>query len=107
MPTELDALQAFRSSGTLFGPAKAANAGGVAVSGLEQSQNSLRLSWSHEEVDSKLRSIMKDIHEKCVQHGTRNEKVDYIDGANIAGFTKIAEAMGRCSRDEVIARAKH
>ncbi len=93
MPTELDAVHAFRDAGTLFGPAKAANAGGVAVSGLEQSQNALRLSWSHEEVDSKLQTIMKDIHEKCVEYGSNGEKVDYVDGANLAGFAKIAEAM--------------
>ncbi len=93
MPTELDAAYLFRESGTLFGPAKAANAGGVAVSGLEQSQNALRLSWSHEEVDSRLQTIMREIHEKCVEYGTQGERVDYIDGANLAGFVKIAEAM--------------
>ncbi len=93
MPTELDAAYAFREAGTLFGPAKAANAGGVAVSGLEQSQNALRLSWSHEEVDAKLQGIMESIHKKCVEYGTQGEKVDYIDGANLAGFAKIAEAM--------------
>lgn len=93
MPTELDAAYAFRAAGTLFGPAKAANAGGVAVSGLEQSQNALRLSWSHEEVDTRLQTIMKEIHGKCVEYGTKGEKVDYIDGANMAGFAKIAEAM--------------
>ncbi|MDF1843381.1 MAG: NADP-specific glutamate dehydrogenase [Rubripirellula sp.] len=93
MPTELDAAYAFRDAGTLFAPAKAANAGGVAVSGLEQSQNALRLSWSHEEVDTKLQTIMKDIHEKCVKFGQDGERVDYIDGANLAGFAKIADAM--------------
>lgn len=93
MPTELDAVYAFREAGTLFGPSKAANAGGVAVSGLEQSQNALRLSWSHEEVDGKLHQIMKDIHEKCVKYGTSGDKVDYIDGANLAGFIKIGDAM--------------
>ncbi len=93
MPTELDAAYAFREAGTLFGPAKAANAGGVAVSGLEQSQNALRLSWSHQEVDGKLHTIMKEIHEKCVKYGTNGDKVDYIDGANLAGFAKIADAM--------------
>ena len=93
MPTELDAAYAFREAGTLFGPAKAANAGGVAVSGLEQSQNALRLSWSHEEIDTKLKTIMRDIHAKCVDYGTQGDKVDYIDGANLAGFAKIAEAM--------------
>ncbi len=93
MPTELDAVHEFRDAGILFGPAKAANAGGVAVSGLEQSQNALRLSWSHEEVDTKLKTIMKDIHEKCVRYGTEGDKVDYVDGANLAGFAKIADAM--------------
>jgi glutamate dehydrogenase (NADP+) len=93
MPTELDAAYAFREHGTLFGPAKAANAGGVAVSGLEQSQNALRLSWSHEEIDTRLKTIMRDIHDKCVAHGTRGDHVDYIDGANLAGFAKIAAAM--------------
>ncbi|MFK8113416.1 MAG: NADP-specific glutamate dehydrogenase [Rubripirellula sp.] len=93
MPTELEGAYAFREAGTLFGPAKAANAGGVAVSGLEQSQNALRLSWSREEVDAKLQTIMKDIHEKCVQYGEADNKVDYIDGANLAGFAKIADAM--------------
>jgi len=83
--------------GVLFGPAKAANAGGVAVSGLEQSQNALRMSWSREEVNEKLLGIMKDIHEKCVEHGTTdslpNDNVDYVTGANIAGFIKVADAM--------------
>ena len=93
MPTELEGAYAFREAGTLFGPAKAANAGGVAVSGLEQSQNALRLSWSHEEVDTRLKTIMKEIHEKCVEYGGDGDKVDYIDGANLAGFAKIADAM--------------
>ena len=93
MPTELDAVEAFRNAGTLFGPAKAANAGGVAVSGLEQSQNALRLSWSREEVDSRLQEIMRQIHQKCVDYGTQGDRVDYVDGANLAGFAKIAEAM--------------
>ena len=93
MPSELPAIHAFQEAGILFGPAKAANAGGVAVSGLEQSQNALRLSWDREEVDSRLKTIMSDIHSKCVQHGTRDGKVDYVDGANIAGFIKVADAM--------------
>ncbi len=78
-------------------PAKAANAGGVAVSGLEQSQNALRISWSREEVDERLRTIMSDIHGKCVQYGTEygttNGTVDYVAGANIGGFVKVADAM--------------
>ncbi len=94
MPTTLEAVQAFRQTGILFGPAKAANAGGVAVSGLEQSQNALRLSWSRDEVDRKLQTIMDDIHAKCVLHGeTDDGAVDYVRGANIAGFIKVADAM--------------
>lgn len=94
MPTELDAARAFRDAGVLYGPAKAANAGGVAVSGLEQSQNALRLSWSREEVDEKLHTIMNSIHDKCVQHGGKDGgAVDYVDGANLAGFMKVADAM--------------
>ncbi len=94
MPTEPGGVHAFRDSGILYGPGKAANAGGVAVSGLEQSQNAVRLSWSREEVDSKLNKIMKDIHEKCVMHGTEKDgKVDYVKGSNLSGFIKVAEAM--------------
>ena len=97
MPTELDAMKHLMEGGVLFGPAKAANAGGVAVSGLEQSQNALRLSWTREEVNEKLLEIMKDIHAKCVEHGSNgklpNDNVDYVSGANIAGFIKVADAM--------------
>jgi glutamate dehydrogenase (NADP+) len=94
MPTEPGGIRAIRESGILYGPGKAANAGGVAVSGLEQSQNSLRLSWSREEVDSKLNRIMHDIHEKCVMHGKKDDgNVDYVKGANLSGFIKVAEAM--------------
>ena len=94
MPTELAAAHEFLNAGILYGPAKAANAGGVAVSGLEQSQNALRLSWSHEEVDTKLKTIMQDIHNKCVEFGSRpSAPVNYVDGANIAGFVKVADAM--------------
>jgi glutamate dehydrogenase (NADP+) len=94
MPTELDATKAFISAGILFGPGKAANAGGVAVSGLEQSQNSLRLSWTREEVDERLKGIMSNIHDKCVQYGTEdNGFINYVKGANIAGFVKVADAM--------------
>ena len=80
----------------LFGPAKAANAGGVAVSGLEQSQNALRISWSRDEVDQRLQTIMNDIHGKCVEYGDEygsDGVVDYVAGANIAGFVKVADAM--------------
>lgn len=97
MPTELEAIYELQKAGVLFGPAKAANAGGVAVSGLEQSQNALRLSWSREEVDEKLQEIMNNIHEKCVTYGTidgsENNAVNYVQGANIAGFIKVADAM--------------
>ena len=95
MPTELDAMQQFMTDGVLFGPAKAANAGGVAVSGLEQSQNAMRISWTKEEVNERLLNIMKDIHQKCVTHGPElsSGNVDYVTGANIAGFIKIADAM--------------
>lgn len=94
MPSDLDALHVFRNEGLLFAPAKAANAGGVAVSGLEQSQNSLRISWTHDEVDSKLRSIMRDIHERCARYGRKPDgSIDYVDGANIGGFVKVADAM--------------
>jgi glutamate dehydrogenase (NADP+) len=94
MPTMLDGVHAFLDAKILFGPAKAANAGGVAVSGLEQSQNALRLSWSHEEVDGRLQTIMIEIHEKCVAYGAESEEyVNYVRGANIAGFVKVADAM--------------
>ncbi len=93
MPTELNAVHAFLDAQVLFGPAKAANAGGVAVSGLEQSQNALRLSWSHEEVDSRLKEIMQDIHAKCVEHGENGKTVNYVKGANLGGFIKVADAM--------------
>ena len=93
MPSTLDAVHRFQEAGVLFGPAKAANAGGVAVSGLEQSQNAQRLSWSREEVDTRLQGIMRGIHEKCVTHGRNGDGVDYVKGANIGGFIKVADAM--------------
>ena len=94
MPTELAGVRAFQEAGVLFAPAKAANAGGVAVSGLEQSQNALRLSWSREEVDTRLQKIMKDIHESCLTNGEDVKGgVDYVKGANLAGFKKVASAM--------------
>jgi glutamate dehydrogenase (NADP+) len=94
MPTEADAMHAILEAGVLFGPGKAANAGGVAVSGLEQSQNALRLSWSREEIDSRLQGIMTDIHGRCTEYGTRKDgSVNYVAGANIAGFVKVADAM--------------
>jgi len=93
MPSDPDAVNAFQDSDILFGPGKAANAGGVATSGLEMSQNSMRLNWTREEVDGKLHQIMKDIHEACVEHGQENDSVNYVKGANIAGFIKVADAM--------------
>ncbi len=94
MPTALEGVHAFLEAGILFGPGKAANAGGVAVSGLEQSQNALRLSWDHEEVDGKLWEIMNEVHAKCVEFGEEeNGSVNYVRGANIAGFVKVADAM--------------
>jgi glutamate dehydrogenase (NADP+) len=94
MPCTLEAIHAFRQSRIRFGPAKAANAGGVAVSGLEQSQNAQRIAWSREEVESRLRDIMKNVHHQCLIHGdTADGYVDYVKGANIAGFVKVADAM--------------
>ncbi len=94
MPTTPEAIEVFQKAEILFAPGKASNAGGVATSGLEMSQNSLRLNWTREEVDQKLHRIMNDIHESCVQYGTQeNGYVDYVKGANIAGFVKIADAM--------------
>ncbi len=94
MPSTLDAVHAFLEAGVSFGPAKAANAGGVAVSGLEQSQNALRISWSREEVDRRLKEIMHTIHDKCAQYGDDgNGRINYVKGANIAGFVKVADAM--------------
>jgi glutamate dehydrogenase (NADP+) len=94
MPSTPEAVQVFQDAKILYAPGKAANAGGVSVSGLEMTQNSERLSWSAEEVDAKLRQIMASIHENCVKYGTREDGyVDYVKGANIAGFMKVAEAM--------------
>ncbi len=95
MPTELPGAHAFLTAGILYAPSKAANAGGVAVSGLEQSQNALRLSWTREEVDARLRDIMRKIHLQCVTWGsTQGEStIHYVRGANIAGFIKVADAM--------------
>jgi glutamate dehydrogenase (NADP+) len=93
MPSTLEAVDIFLGHKILFGPGKAANAGGVSVSGLEMSQNSLRLQWSNEEVDKRLHEIMKAIHNQCVRYGTREGFINYVDGANIAGFRKVAEAM--------------
>ncbi len=93
MPCEPNAIKIFKHNKILYAPGKASNAGGVAVSGLEMAQNSLRYSWSREEVDSKLKEIMKDIHNSCLIHGQEKDYVNYEKGANIAGFIKVADAM--------------
>lgn len=93
MPSTPEAIEVFHANKILFSPGKASNAGGVAVSGLEMSQNSLRLSWTREEVDQKLQDIMKDIHQKCVEYGKEGDYINYIKWANIAGFKKVADAM--------------
>ena len=93
MPSTPEAIAVFQEAKILFAPGKASNAGGVATSGLEMSQNSLRMNWTREEVDTKLKQIMKDIHSSCVEHGKDNNHVDYVKGANIAGFVKVADAM--------------
>jgi glutamate dehydrogenase (NADP+) len=94
MPTTLEAVRVFEDAGVLYAPGKASNAGGVATSGLEMSQNAMRLSWPREEVDQRLHGIMVGIHQACLQHGQRADgSVSYVDGANIAGFVKVADAM--------------
>ncbi|WP_313081347.1 NADP-specific glutamate dehydrogenase [Pulveribacter sp.] len=94
MPSTNEAAKAFEAAGVLYAPGKASNAGGVATSGLEMSQNSARLSWTRDEVDARLLQIMQGIHGACLQHGQRADgRVSYIDGANIAGFVKVADAM--------------
>ncbi len=94
MPTTPEGIEVFQKSDVLYAPGKASNAGGVAVSGLEMSQNSLRFNWTREEVDAKLHRIMDDIHASCVKYGIKEDgSVDYVQGANVAGFVKIADAM--------------
>lgn len=93
MPSTPEAVEIFLSAKILYAPGKASNAGGVAVSGLEMSQNSMRLSWTREEVDQRLHRIMKDIHATCVKYGYENNFVNYVKGANIGGFVKVADAM--------------
>ena len=93
MPSTPEAIEKFHEAKILFSPGKASNAGGVATSGLEMSQNSLRLSWTAEEVDEKLHNIMISIHKACVEYGTENGYTDYVKGANIAGFVKVADSM--------------
>ena len=93
MPSNPAAINRYIDAGILYGPGKAANAGGVAVSGLEMTQNAMRISWTREEVDERLRMIMHEIHKTCVEHGTQGDHINYIDGANVAGFIKVADAM--------------
>jgi glutamate dehydrogenase (NADP+) len=93
MPTTPEGVEVFLENKILYGPGKAANAGGVATSGLEMSQNSARISWSREEVDKKLQWIMSQIHNSCVKYGKEGDFVNYVKGANIAGFVKVADAM--------------
>ncbi|MGB6850845.1 MAG: NADP-specific glutamate dehydrogenase [Thermoanaerobaculia bacterium] len=93
MPSTPEAIEHFLEAQILFGPGKAANAGGVAVSGLEMTQNAMRITWTRKEVDERLQMIMKEIHRTCVKYGTQDGFVNYIDGANIGGFIKVADAM--------------
>lgn len=93
MPSELEAVKFFIDNGIIFAPAKAVNAGGVAVSALEMSQNSLGLRFSREEVDERLKVIMSSIHAKIIEYGKTTEGIDYIKGANIAGFKRVADSM--------------
>ena len=95
MPTDLEGAHVFKKAQILFAPGKAANAGGVAVSGLEMSQNSARISWKEAELQQLLKDIMSGIHERCAEHGGRagSDHIDYVRGANIAGFKKVADAM--------------
>ncbi len=94
MPTTPEGIEVFQKAKVLYAPGKASNAGGVAVSGFEMSQNSMRFNWTREEVDAKLHRIMNDIHTSCVKYGTCEDgSVDYVKGANVAGFVKLADAM--------------
>jgi len=94
MPSTADAVECFQHNKVLYAPGKASNAGGVATSGLEMSQNAMRLSWTNEEVDSRLQEIMQAIHKSCLKYGTQADKsINYVNGANIAGFVKVADAM--------------
>ncbi|HCU88577.1 MAG TPA: glutamate dehydrogenase, partial [Gammaproteobacteria bacterium] len=93
MPTELGGIGAFQHAKILYAPSKAANAGGVALSGLEMSQNSARLSWKEDDLESLLKDTMKNIHDRCVEYGQCKNRINYLAGANIAGFVKVADAM--------------
>jgi glutamate dehydrogenase (NADP+) len=93
MPTEPEGVKMFLDKKVLYAPGKASNAGGVATSGLEMSQNSMRLSWTRQEVDARLLEIMKSIHATCVRYGKEGDYINYVKGANIGGFVKVADAM--------------
>ncbi|MBR5940932.1 MAG: NADP-specific glutamate dehydrogenase, partial [Neisseriaceae bacterium] len=93
MPSSNEAIAQYLKAKILYAPGKASNAGGVATSGLEMSQNAIRLSWTREEVDQRLHGIMNSIHEACVENGKDGDYINYVNGANIAGFKKVAEAM--------------
>ena len=94
MPSEPEAIENFQAAKILYAPGKASNAGGVATSGLEMSQNSLRINWTREEVDERLKQIMTNIHDSCIKFGQQDDGyIDYVVGANIAGFVKVADAM--------------
>jgi glutamate dehydrogenase (NADP+) len=93
MPCTPEAISHFQSNGVFYAPGKASNAGGVAVSGLEMAQNSLRYNWTREQVDDKLKDIMSDIHSSCLHFGEEKGNINYVKGANIAGFVKVADAM--------------
>jgi glutamate dehydrogenase (NADP+) len=93
MPTTPEGIKVFQAAKILYAPGKAANAGGVATSGLEMSQNSMRLSWTREEVDRRLHDIMISIHDNCVKYGKEGKYINYVKGANLAGFVKVADAM--------------
>ena len=93
MPCTTDAVNLFIENKILYAPGKASNAGGVAVSGLEMAQNSLKYNWSREVVDGKLKEIMSDIHASCIKYGASKDEINYVKGANIAGFVKVADAM--------------
>ena len=93
MPSTIEAVDIFIEKKILYGPGKAANAGGVATSGLEMSQNSMRLSWTRERVDQELHNIMINIHQTCIKYGKEGDFINYVKGANIGGFVKVAEAM--------------
>ena len=93
MPSTPEAIEVFLQSKIMYAPGKASNAGGVATSGLEMTQNSMRLPWSREEVDARLHQIMIDIHSTCVKYGKQGDYINYVKGANIGGFIKVADAM--------------